>query len=291
MDGVAIEVRINEYTMRDINPNIPWSPSEIAADAAACAAAGAAIVHFHARDPMTGAPRTDAFLYGETVRRMRAVTDLVVMPTLGANTLPDPADRVAALVAIAADLATRPDLAPIDLGSFNLDPYDPGRRRFRTEELVYHNPVSAVRYLAEAITKAGVRPAAVLWSVGSARLLGALLAMDVFSEPVYAELSLSETLLATHPGTVKGMRALLDFMPPGWRGEWSVLSVGGNLLPLVEAVVAAGGHIAIGLGDYPYTELGTPTNAEVVAEVVALLRRMGRRPATPAEVRSALALQ
>ncbi len=290
MDGVAIEVRINEYTMRGTNPHVPWSPSEIASDAAACAAAGASIVHFHARDPLTGAPSTDAVLYGDTVRRIRATSDLVVMPTLGANTLPDPADRVAPLLAIAADPATRPDLAPIDLGSFNLDPYDPVGRCFRAEGLVYHNPVSAVRYLASAISSAGVRPAAVLWSVGSARLLGALLSMGVLAAPVYTQLTLSETLLATHPGTVKGMQALLDFLPSEWRGEWSVLSVGGNLLPLVPSAVAAGGHIAIGLGDYPYPELGTPTNAEVVAAVVAILDGLGRRPATPAEVRSALSL-
>ena len=36
--------------------------------------------------------------------------------------------------------------------------------------------------------------------------------------------------------------------------------------------VAAGGHIAIGLGDYPYPELGTPTNAELVRAVVDRLR-------------------
>jgi 3-keto-5-aminohexanoate cleavage enzyme len=290
MDGVAIEVRINEYAMRGANPHVPWSPAEIAAEAAACAEAGAAIVHFHARDPLTGAPSTEAFLYGDTVRRIRGACDLVVMPTLGANTLPDPVDRVAALLAIAKDPETRPDLAPIDLGSSNLDPYDPVLRRFRAEHLVYHNPVGAVRYLAEVISEAGVRPVAVLWNVGSARLLGALVEMGVLTEPVYAELTLSDTLLSTHPGTAAGMQAYLDFFPPGWQGEWSVLSVGGNLLPLVGPAVAAGGHIAIGLGDYPYPELGTPTNAELVAAVVAQLRDLGRRPATPAEVRTALAL-
>ncbi|HEY2302862.1 MAG TPA: 3-keto-5-aminohexanoate cleavage protein [Acidimicrobiales bacterium] len=290
MEGVAIEVRMNEYTTRDANPHVPWSPEEMAADAAACAEAGAAIVHFHARDPGTGSPSTDAFLYGDTVRRIRAAGDLVVMPTLGANTLPDPADRVAPLLAISEDPETRPDLLPIDLGSFNLDPYDAANRRFRAEGLVYHNPVSALRYLAEVIVKAGVRPAAVLWSIGSARLLGAFIEMGVLAEPVYAELTLSETLLATHPGTVRGLQALVDFLPAGMRGEWSVLSVGGSLLPLVQAAVEAGGHLALGLGDYHYRELGTPTNAELVVEVVGILRSLGRRPATPGEVRAALAL-
>ena len=185
--------------------------------------------------PTTGSPSTDAYLYGDTVRRIRAAGDLVVMPTLGANTLPDPADRVAPLLAISEDPETRPDLLPIDLGSFNLDPYDAANRRFRAEGLVYHNPVSALRYLAEVIVKAGVRPAAVLWSIGSARLLGAFIEMGVLAEPVYAELTLSQTLLATHPGTVRGLQALVDFLPAGMRGEWSVLSVGGSLLPLVRA--------------------------------------------------------
>ena len=36
IDGkVIIEVRCNEYTLRDRNPHVPWSPDEIAADAAA----------------------------------------------------------------------------------------------------------------------------------------------------------------------------------------------------------------------------------------------------------------
>ena len=63
MDEVVVEVRVNEYTMRDKNPHVPWSPDEIAADAASCVEAGASIIHYHARDPVTGAPSTDVELY------------------------------------------------------------------------------------------------------------------------------------------------------------------------------------------------------------------------------------
>jgi 3-keto-5-aminohexanoate cleavage enzyme len=35
LDGkIMIEVRCNEYTMRDRNPTVPWSPAEIGEDAA-----------------------------------------------------------------------------------------------------------------------------------------------------------------------------------------------------------------------------------------------------------------
>ena len=46
MPKVMIEVRCNEYAMRDENPNVPWSPEEIANDAVLCEDAGASIFHF-----------------------------------------------------------------------------------------------------------------------------------------------------------------------------------------------------------------------------------------------------
>jgi uncharacterized protein (DUF849 family) len=106
--------------------------------------------------------------------------------------------------------------------------------------------------------------------------------------PVYAQVTLSDTLLATHPGTVAGLQALVEFLPGGI--VWSVLCVGGNLLKLVAPAVDAGGHLAVGLGDYPYRELGEPTNADVVRAVVRELHALGRRPATPEEARAAFAL-
>ena len=63
MDKLIIDARLNEYTFREPNPNIPYAPEEIAADAAACVEAGASIVHYHAREPETGAPSSEVGLY------------------------------------------------------------------------------------------------------------------------------------------------------------------------------------------------------------------------------------
>src|SRR5271167_1986429 len=46
-DPVIIEAAINGVTTRDRNPNVPISPAEIAADALACTAAGASVIHNH----------------------------------------------------------------------------------------------------------------------------------------------------------------------------------------------------------------------------------------------------
>ncbi len=284
-----VEVRCNEYTGRRENPHVPWSPEEIAADAADCREAGAAILHFHARDPKTGAPAHAPDLYGETIRRVRAACDVLVNPTLGAVTVPDPKQRVSHIQVLARDPATRPDLAPVDLGSFNLDPWDAERRRFAVEDLVYATSVAGLREIIGTIRAAGVLPQAVLWSVGSARLLGAFLEMGVLAAPVTAQLVLSASLLSAHPASVRGLHALADFVPRVPL-TWSVMNGGGSLLPLVGAAIEAGGHIAIGLGDYAYPELGKPTNADLVREVARIARACGRELATPAAARELLGL-
>ena len=121
---MIIEARINEYAMRDDNRHVPWTPDEIAETAARCREAGASIVHFHARQP-DGAPEHSVAAYAEIIRKIRQRSDVLVHPTLGwfANDH-DPAGRIACVIALAQDAATRPDIAPIDTGSVNLESWD-----------------------------------------------------------------------------------------------------------------------------------------------------------------------
>ncbi|MBM4383909.1 MAG: 3-keto-5-aminohexanoate cleavage protein [Deltaproteobacteria bacterium] len=285
---VIVEVRANEYTSRRANPHVPFSAEELGADAAACREAGAAIYHFHAREPKTGAPAYDVATYGAAVRAIRAAGDLLINPTLGANTVPDPKKRAAIIPALARDPATRPDLAPVDLASINVDPWDPATKRFLVEDMVYATSVAGLREIAATIRGAGVLPQAVLWNIGSARLLGAFVEMGVLAAPVCAQAILSSSLLSTHPATVRGLTALLDFVPTRAPIFCTIGNGGGNLLPLVAAALERGAHVAIGLGDYAYPELGAPTNAELVREVARIARGCGRELATPAEVRGLL---
>jgi uncharacterized protein (DUF849 family) len=71
---------------------------------------------------------------------------------------------------------------------------------------------------------------------------------------------------------------------------WAAACYGANALPLLDYAIERGGHVAIGLGDYPYPELGdgSPSNADLVAAVVEIARRHGREIATPVETRAML---
>jgi 3-keto-5-aminohexanoate cleavage enzyme len=289
MEKLVIEVRINEYASRHRNANIPFSPAEICDEALRCWRAGASLVHYHARDPQTGAPSSKTELYAETARRIRDKSDLLLMPTLGAWTLPSPEARMSHVVEMAKEPATRPDFAPIDMGTSNVDVYDARRRRFMSDDTVYLNPTSTLQYFARTIREVGVRPVAVLWNVSAIRVTAAFLEAGLLEAPLYTQIVLTEGgLFAGHPGTVRGLQSMADFIPANPRFEWSVMCVGGNLFPLLGAAIERGGHIAIGLGDYPYTELGTPRNAELVERVAVIAREMGREVATPSEARRIL---
>ena len=63
MDKLIIKVAINEWVMKEVNPNVPYGPDEIAAEIVRCVDAGASVFHFHARDPKTGERRDSKFSY------------------------------------------------------------------------------------------------------------------------------------------------------------------------------------------------------------------------------------
>ncbi len=287
---LIIEARINEYMMRDDNPNVPWTPDEIAEAAAGARQAGASIVHYHARNA-DGSPCHDAGTYAETIRKIRGACDVLVHPTLGQVTITGDEARLSHIAGVADDPALRPDIAPIDIGSTNVDVYDARSKAYRTDDLAYVNTIGTLRFFAERLRALGVKPVIVSWTIPFTRTLEAFLDMGLVDEPVYLLFGLSDSgYLGGHPGTVRGLMAHLDFLPRDRRIEWSVNNKVGNLFGPAAAAIEMGGHVAVGLGDYPYTELGVPTNADVVREVARLAKAMGREVATPDEAREMLGM-
>lgn len=82
------------------HPSFPVTPQQIADAALEAHASGAAIVHLHVRDPLTGAGSRDPALFKEATDRIRdRNNDVIINLTcgLGAFFLPDPADESRAL--------------------------------------------------------------------------------------------------------------------------------------------------------------------------------------------------
>ncbi|HCO61774.1 MAG TPA: 3-keto-5-aminohexanoate cleavage protein [Porticoccaceae bacterium] len=292
MNKLIIEARINEYAGRGQNPNVPWMPEEIAETAAHCREAGASIVHFHARTA-EGEPEHRIEVYADIIQRIRARSDILIHPTLGAFANDgDASERIQPILELAGDPATRPHFAPLDMGTTNIDAYDPDAKKFRSTEAVYTNTTKTLQYFAERLKQSTVRPYASLWNVGFTRQFLAFMDMNLIAEPAYACLIMTgDDLPAAHPGTEQGLDAHTAFIPKDKNIVWTAMNHGGDLFPLLPRIINEGGHVSIGLGDWPYLEINErqpPTNEEVIAKVTELASLLGRETASPSEAARAL---
>jgi uncharacterized protein (DUF849 family) len=287
MKKLIIEVRMNEAAKKADNPNVPYTPDEIVADALACAEAGATAVHFHARNA-DGTESNRIEDYRQVLAGVRAKSDVMVHPTLGLFHGADPDQRLAHIRDLSENSNLKPDIAPLDMGSNNVDRWDLEAGDFRGEGFVYRNTTADLRVMAERLKAWGVKPEIALWNVANGRLMGRFIDAGLLKEPVLAVLTLGgEEHPWGHPATSAGLRAYVDNLPDR-RIEWTVLGHGANLVRLAPEIISLGGHISIGLGDYSYAEFGRPSNAELVRRVAEIARTMGREVATPRQAREML---
>ncbi|RUX33624.1 3-keto-5-aminohexanoate cleavage protein, partial [Mesorhizobium sp. M4A.F.Ca.ET.050.02.1.1] len=172
---IILEARVNEYALRTSNPSIPYTADEIAEAAVAARKAGAAILHYHARTPDGGATNT-VEANAEIIRKVRAATDLLILPTLGfISNDSDAKKRIDTVAALALDPTTKPDIAPIDTGSANLELWDPENGTFENPERLYLNTTESLTHYARRLAETGVKPKLVTWSVGFTRRAIALM--------------------------------------------------------------------------------------------------------------------
>ena len=307
--ALIIEVRVNEWARREqigkvplpYSPHVPYSAEEIASDAAECVKAGASLIHYHTRESNGGKSMAPG-PYRKATRLIKEETRALVMPTLGMDNL-GPDERMKNLTEMKNAGDVMPDMVPIDVISCNMDLYDSRTRTFTDysknpdgspskegNELYQNSPVTW-QELATKIRELGMKPVPILWDIGSSRSTKALVEMGLLAPPLFCEVALTEGgLLSGHPGTKEGLKAHLDFFPYNdWL--WTVLVWGASLLGLAEEVIRKGGHISIGLGDYGYPELGSPTNASLVKAVAKIARDVGRPVATPDRAREMLAIK
>jgi uncharacterized protein (DUF849 family) len=285
---VIVEVRLNELATRARNPHVPWTPDEIAADAHACWEAGASIVHFHVRNP-DGSPAHDAELYGRAVEAIRRRCDVLIHPTLAGGQTPDPEERLAPLKYLCSRSATRPNFVPIDMGSTNLDAFDAAQLAYVTEHRVYANSIATLRRFTAYVREQRLMPMLCAWTVPCLRTIGAFMDAGWLDEPALVCIVLTEGgMMGGHPGTLEGLDSMVRFLPRGRDLQWSVCIREGNLLPLAATIIARGGHLSIGTGDYPYSKLGAPTNASLVRLLAQEAASQGRALATVAQARRLL---
>ena len=286
MAKVIIEAAINGNASKKLNPHIGYSSEEIANDAIATCKAGAAIIHFHVRDPQTGKWVHDVPYYSDVYRRSRAACKALLWPTFPIEG--DAAKRFSHFVELSKDPATKPDLGAGDMASVNLVGYDPVAKKLHGETVVYQNSYETIRYFLTMSRELGLRPTMQIFDASGIRAALVFLDQGILTEPLLFKFYFGGPELPFGlPPSLKSLEAYIDMLK-GVRANWFAATLGGDNLPLVPLVVSLGGHVRIGLEDYQYAREGQLTNPQLTERAAATIRAMGHQVATPDEARKIL---
>src|SRR6201998_2886222 len=288
-DKVIITCAVTgNLTTPEQTPYLPISPQQIADACVGAADAGAAIVHIHVRDPLTGRPSMLLDHYVDVVQRTRARNpELILNITTGpggrfvpskddpkvaaeGTTLMAPEKRVEHIAAL------RPDICTLDLNTMNS-----GR------EVVINTPPN-VRRMAKVIAEAGVKPASEVFESGALALMGDLLADGTLQGPVLCSFVMGVRYgFQPSPETVLYARGLLPS-----DAEFTAVGIGKAAFTTVAQSYLAGGHVRIGLEDSVYLSRGqlAPSNAAMVEKARRIVEDLGGQIATPRETRDIVGL-
>ena len=275
-------------TTPEMTPHLPVTPQEIAEACLGAAAAGAAVVHIHVRDPKTGRPSMENDHYRDVVDRIRTRNREVILnlttgpggrfapdkddPKLAGpgTTLTKPENRVAHIALL------KPDICTLDLNTMNSG-----------KEVVINTPPN-VRRMAAVIREARVRPEIELFDSGDISLCGDLISDGTLEGPILCSIVMGVKYgFQPSPETVLYARGML---PPG--AVWTAFGTGRMAFPMVAQSYLAGGHVRVGLEDAIYLEKGVlaPSNAAMVEKARGIVESLGGQIATAREARALLSL-
>ncbi len=271
---------------------VPVTPDQIADSALEAAAAGAAVVHIHVRDPATGKGGRDPELFRAVVERIRSSgVDVIINLTagmggdlvLGGEENPLPPDSAATDMAGAAERLRHveellPEICTIDCGTMNFA---------AGGDYIMVNTPGMIRAMARRVQAIGVRPELEVFDTGQLVLVKELLREGLLDDPALIQLCTGIAYGAPDdPGT---LMAMVNQLPPG--AIFSTFSIGRMQLPYAAMAVLAGGNVRVGLEDNLWLERGRlATNAGLVKRAVGILEAMNVRVMRPDEVRTKLRL-
>jgi uncharacterized protein (DUF849 family) len=280
MQPLVIEAAINGATPKALSPHVPRTTAEIVADACACLAAGAAIVHNHNGESIVQARHASAPYAAAWRRILERHPAALLYPTMGSG---GPHTNIRERYAHVEELADAGLLrmSLIDPGSVSLGGLD-AEGLPAPVELVYQNSFADARYMTDFCC---ARHLAAHVSIFEPGFLRVALAYHEAGRLPPAKIQFyfgGPALPFGLPPTEASLDAYLAMLE-GTQLPWMVGVIGGDIAstPLPELAIRRGGHVRVGLEDYAGPR--QPRNVELVEQIAELAAELGRPLATSAE--------
>jgi uncharacterized protein (DUF849 family) len=282
-----------------MSPYLPVTAEEIAEASIAAAQAGAAIIHLHSRDPVTGKPDQRPEAFTPFLTTIKAESDAIVNLTTGGSPYMTVQERMMPAKVL------KPEVASMNMGTMNFGLF-PMLKRFKefkhdwerpylegSKDLIFRNTygdletvltelsVNETRYEFECYDTAHLYNLAHFVERG-------LVKAPYFIQTVFGILG----GIGTHPDDVMHMKRTADRLF-GDDYRWSVLGAGAAQMKVAAMAASMGGNVRVGMEDSLWIGKGqlAKSNAQQVRKVRDILEGLGLEVATPAEARAILQLK
>ena len=282
-----------------MSPHLPVTPDQIIEASVEAAEAGAAIIHLHARDPVTGKPDQSPEAFGRFLPQIKQRTNAVLNLTSGGSPFMNIQERIQPSMRFA------PEVASLNLGSFNFALF-PMLERFTefkhswerehlesSRDLIFRNTFKDIEYALAACSANQTRFELECYDIGHLYNLAHFADRGLIQPPFFVQ-SVFGILggIGTHPEDVMHMRRTADRLF-GKDYQWSVLGAGRHQMRIAAMAATMGGNVRVGLEDSLWLGKGTfaKSNAQQVRQVRRIIEGLGLEVATSDEARAILGLK
>ena len=261
-------------THKSMTEHVPITKEEIAADAVACAKAGASVIHFHVRDA-EGINSMEPDLFCEVIEYVRnecakANVDIVENLTTSGSKWPED-KRVAHLPILLPEMCS----------------YDPGTMNWANAYVFLNTPPFLER-LGTLTQELNIKPELEIFDGGMMGNVDYYVKKGFLKLPLHYQFVLGAS--GGMAGNIDSLSFLLPKMQPGC--TWGATGIGNSHLPtLLGALSEDCDGLRVGLEDCIFMEKGVlATNVQLVERAVKISEDVGRSIATAAEAREILGL-
>ena len=278
---------------------LPITADDIAEAALGAHAAGAALVHLHARDPVNGKPDQRPEAFTPFLSRIKRACDAVINITTGGAPTMGVEERLKPCAHF------KPEVASLNMGSMNFGLF-PMLARFPEFKFDWERPYlegsddrifkNTFKDIANILTTCAVnntRFEIECYDIGHLYTLRHFADRGLVKPPFFIQ-SVFGILggIGPHPEDVAHMKRTADRLF-GDDYFWSVLGAGRNQLPIAAQSVALGGNVRVGLEDSLWIGPGqlAQSNAQQVRAARQIIEGLGLEVATSDEAREMLQLK
>lgn len=270
---------LGSFMGKDMNPNIPIQPDEIAEEVYRAWNAGASIVHIHARDK-NGIATTDPTVFREIKQKIREKgCNIIIQFSTSPGREPN-----AKVEDGLAPLEAGPEMASVDIGVLVV------MRKDEEHFLMWSR--SFVEKLLKATFDKGIKPELEIYTPGGLEEVNAMIGEGLLTKPYWISfvLDMQRTVQNVVRYTPKNLMHYVDLLPP--ESLFSTIGIAAAELPATIQSILLGGHVRVGFEDNLFYRKGVLAegNARLVERIAKIGTELGREPATPEEARSLLGI-